>query len=251
MSSRIPVSVAVVTKNEARNIRRALESVRDFAEIVVIDSFSEDETVAICREYTSHVYQQEWRGFARQKQDAIDRCTGEWVFLLDADECMTPELKTEIASCIVRSGHAAWQVPRKNFFLGKWIRHSGWAPDYIVRLFRKDTGGIEPREVHEKIVVRGSVGTCSGYLEHYTYHTLSDYVRKMELYSTLAAKEMVKTGKRTSFVSLVFSPLFVFIKMLVLKQGFRDGRYGFLLAVLYAMQSFLKYAKAREMQGGV
>lgn len=251
MSGTIPVSVAIVTKNEARNIRRALESVRDFAEIVVIDSFSEDETVAICREYTSRVYQQEWRGFARQKQDAIDRCTGEWVFLLDADECMTPELKAEITSCIVRSVHAAWQVPRKNFFLGKWIRHSGWAPDYIVRLFRKDAGGIEPREVHEKIVVRGSVGTCSGYLEHYTYHTLSDYVRKMELYSTLAAKEMVKAGKRSSFVSLVFSPLFVFIKMLVLKQGFRDGRHGFLLAVLYAMQSFLKYAKAREMQGGV
>jgi glycosyltransferase involved in cell wall biosynthesis len=251
MSGKIPVSVAIVTKNETRNIRRALESVCDFAEIVVIDSFSEDETVSICREYTCHVYQQDWLGFARQKQDAIDRCTGEWVLLLDADECVTPELKAEIAFCIAGTDHAAWQVPRRNFFLGRWIRYSGWAPDYIVRLFRKDAGGIERREVHEKIVVRGSVGTCTGQLEHYTYHTLSDYMRKMELYSTLSAKEMVNAGKRASLTALVFSPLFVFIKMFILKQGFRDGRYGFLLAVLYAIQSFLKYAKAREMQGGV
>lgn len=251
MNATIPVSVAIVTKNEERNIRKALESVRDFAEIVVIDSFSEDNTVAICREYTGQVFQQEWKGFARQKQDAIDRCSGEWVLLLDADECVTPELKAEIASCIMRSDHAAYQVPRRNYFLGKWIRHSGWAPDYITRLFRKNAGGIEPREVHEKIVVQGSVGICSGSLEHYTYHTLSDYVRKMELYSTLSARELVKSGKRASFASLVFSPLFVFIKMLLLKQGFRDGRHGFLLAVLYAMQSFLKYAKAREMQGGM
>ncbi|KAF0182402.1 MAG: lipopolysaccharide biosynthesis glycosyltransferase [Nitrospirae bacterium] len=251
MNGKVPVSVAIVTKNEERNIRKALQSVRNFAEIVVIDSFSEDKTLSICREYTDRVYQQEWKGFARQKQDAIDRCSGEWILLLDADECVTPELKEEIISCITRTDIIAYQLPRKNFFLGRWIRHSGWFPDYIIRLFRKDSGGIEHREVHEKIVVNGSVGICTGYLEHYTYHTLSDYVRKMELYSTLSAKEMVNAGKRASVSSLVFSPLVVFIKMLVLKQGFRDGRHGFLLAVLYAMQSFLKYAKARELQGGV
>jgi len=241
----------MVTKNEARNVARALDSVHGFAEIVVIDSFSEDNTVAICREHTDKIFQQEWKGFARQKQDAIDRCSQKWVLLLDADECVTAELREEISAFVSQSAFVAYELPRKNFFLGKWIRHSGWAPDYVIRLFRKDVGVIEPREVHEKIVVKGAVGRCAGYLEHYTYHTLSDYIRKMDLYSTLSAKEMIHSGKRTSLLSVFFSPLFVFFKMLILKQGFRDGRHGLLLAVLYAMQSFLKYTKAREMQGSL
>ncbi len=176
----IPVSVAIVTKDEERNIRDALESVRDFEDIVVMDAFSTDGTLAICREYTRRVYQQEWRGYTRQKQAAVDHAEKQWVLILDADERVTPELKEEISERIQEGAFSGYYLPRKSFFLGRWMRHSGWWPDHVLRLFRKDVAHIEPREVHEKVVVKGEVGYLKGPLEHYTYRSISDYVSKME-----------------------------------------------------------------------
>ena len=136
----IPVSIVIVTKNEEANIEAALDSVKDAAEIVVIDSFSSDRTVEICRKYTDKVFQKEWEGFAKQKQAAVDLAAGPWVFILDADERFTPELKAEVINAIKENSHVGFYVPRKNFFMGKWIRHGGWRPDYTLRLFRKNAG---------------------------------------------------------------------------------------------------------------
>ncbi|MBI5212282.1 MAG: glycosyltransferase family 2 protein [Nitrospirae bacterium] len=254
----IPVSVVIITKDEEINIGDALESVKDFEDVVVVDSFSNDRTVEICRQYTDRVFQREWQGYAKQKQTAVDYAQKSWVLLLDADERVTPELKKEITEKItlnselqtLNSSCSGFYIPRKNFFLGRWIRHSGWWPDYTLRLFKKEVSGLEPRAVHEKVVVNGSKDYLKGPLEHYTYRTISDYIKKMENYSTLAAEEILLKNPIQSPVSLIFkmagSPVFTFLKMFFIKQGFRDGIHGFMLAVLYGFYTFLKYAKAWE-----
>lgn len=278
----IPVSVVIVTKNEEKNIRDALESVKDFDDIVIVDSFSEDRTLDICREYTEKVFQHPWQGYAKQKQMAVDYTEKPWILILDADERVTPELKAEIMEkctggtslSIVYNGgssrkgesiftlrtkgkmggFAGFYIPRKNFFLGRWIRHSGWWPDYTLRLFRKEISYVEQREVHEKVIVKGPVGYLKNPLKHYTYQTISDYIKKMENYSTLAAKEILSKNPQPSAISLIFkmtmSPVFTFFKMFFLKQGFRDGIHGFILAILYSFYTFLKYAKAWEIKRG-
>lgn len=254
----IPISVVIVTKDEERDIGDALESVKDFEDIVIVDSFSEDRTVEICKKYTNRIYQQEWRGYARQKQLAVNYAEKPWVLILDADERVTPELKEEIKHLFANpsrtnsNGYLGFYIPRKNFFLGRWIKYGGWWPDYTIRLFRKDSGYVEEREVHEKIIVKGSVGYLKNPLEHHTYRSISEYIKKMEAYSTLAAKEFVSKNPEPSQPSLIFkmslNPIFTFLKMLFLKQGFRDGIHGFILAVLYSFYTFLKYLKAWEMR---
>jgi glycosyltransferase involved in cell wall biosynthesis len=241
----IPVSVAVITRNEEHNIGDALESVRDFEDIVVVDSFSEDKTVEICRKYTPRVYQHAWEGFARQKQKAIDLTAKEWVLLLDADERVTTELRSEIARKISAVHTAGFYLPRKNFFLGKWIRHSGWWPDHTLRLFRKEVSSMQYREVHERVLVSGPLEYMKNPLEHHTYRTLSEYVSKMEYYSSLSAKDSSVRGARLLW-SMVIHPPFTFLRMFLIRQGFRDGIHGFLLAVLYSFYTFLKYAKTWE-----
>lgn len=253
----IPVSVVIVTRNEERNIRDALESVKDFEDIVVVDSFSDDKTVEICRKYTNRIYQQEWQGYARQKQIAVNYAEKPWVLILDADERVAPELREEISHLFthfpshISTLYHGFYIPRKNFFLGKWIKHSGWWPDYTLRLFRKDSACVEEREVHEKVIVRGPVGYLKSPMEHYTYRSISEYIKKMDNYSTLAAREIISKEVQSK-ASLIFRmtvrPAFTFLKMFFLKQGIRDGIYGFILAVLYSFYTFLKYLKAWEMR---
>lgn len=260
-----PVSIVIVTKNEEKNIGDALESAKDFEDIVVVDSYSEDRTVEVCRKYTDRIFQHEWQGYAKQKQMAVDYAKKEWVFILDADERVTPGLKTEILEKISQKsknpsispltkegerGFVGFYVPRKNFFLGRWIKYSGWWPDYTVRLFKKDLSFVEQREVHEKVIVKGAVGYLKKPLEHYTYRSISEYIKKMENYSTLSAREIMLKNPEISYAALAFkmtiSPVFTFLKMFFLKQGFRDGMHGFILGVLYGFYTFLKYAKALE-----
>ncbi|GAB5047286.1 glycosyltransferase family 2 protein [Thermodesulfovibrio sp. TK110] len=244
---KIPVSVAVITKNEEKNIKDALESVKDFEEIVVVDSFSEDRTLQICREYTEKIFQCQWQGFANQKQLAIDKTTLVWVLVLDADERVTESLKREIMEKI-KEDKDGYFIPRKNFFLGKWIKHSGWWPDYTLRLFKKDKGKMQKREVHEKILVEGKVGYLKEPLLHYTYHSIEEFIRKMSNYACLSAEEIVKSNPSQYKIifKMFFSPLFTFFKMYILRAGFLDGMRGFILAMLYSFYSFLKYARTWE-----
>jgi len=241
-----PVSVAIITKDEEQNIEDALKSVADAREIVVVDAFSGDRTVEICRKYTGKVFQQEWKGFARQKQTAVDHAAGPWVLVLDADERVTPDLRAEILETISGTDCDGFYIPRENYFIGKRIKHGGWWPDYTLRLFRKDRGHFEIREVHEKIVVEGKTGHLKNPLKHLTYRSISEFIRRNDGYSSLAARELMKDSGKAGIFSLTVKPLSTFLKMYLLRLGFLDGRYGLILAVLYSYYTFLKYAKTRE-----
>ena len=243
----LPVSVVIVTRNEERNIREALQSIRDVAEIIIVDAFSTDRTADICREYTDKIYQKEWQGYAKQKQTGIELANSEWVFILDSDERFTEFLWKEISDITNHNrGYTGYYVPRKNFFLGKWIRHGGWWPDYTLRLFLKDKAVMEERKVHEKVVVNGKVGYLKNHLEHYTYRTVSDYLKKMDIYSTLSAEELKSKGVSSGVLKMIIHPLFTFSKMFFLGLGFMDGIHGLVLAVLYGYYTFLKYLKLWE-----
>ncbi|MDY6845175.1 MAG: glycosyltransferase family 2 protein [Thermodesulfobacteriota bacterium] len=243
----IPISVAIITKNEEHNIEEALKSIENTAEIIIVDAFSTDRTLDICRAYTQNIYQVEWQGYARQKQIAIEYATGPWVFVLDADERFIDSLKVEIAQVVNNSRtYCGYYVPRKNFFLGKWIQHGGWWPDYTLRLFLKDKACVEARRVHERIEVKGKVGYLKNPLEHYTYRTIADYIKKVDLYSTLSAEELSEKGKYPGITTLVTHPFFTFFKMFFLRFGFMDGVHGLLLAVLNSYYTFLKYVKLWE-----
>lgn len=238
-----PVSVVIITKNEEKNIEDALRSVSDAREIIVVDAFSTDRTTEICRKYTDRVYQHQWEGFARQKQIAVDHAGSEWVLVLDADERVTPALKKEIEDTISGTDRNGFWIPRENYFIGKWIRHGGWWPDHTLRLFRKNRGRFEIREVHEKIIVEGQTGYLKNPLKHYTYSDVPDFLSRAENYSTLAAREIVKEGRRAGIFSLAVKPFATFLKMYVLRLGFLDGGRGLILAVLYGYYTFQKYVK--------
>ncbi|MEW6416971.1 MAG: glycosyltransferase family 2 protein [Nitrospirota bacterium] len=242
----LPVSVVIVTQNEEKNIREALHSIRDVAEIVIVDAFSTDNTLNISKEYTDKIYQAKWQGYAKQKQMAIEHAKGPWVFILDSDEKFTGTLREEITYAVNNEVYSGFYVPRKNFFLGKWIRHGGWWPDYTLRLFLKNKATMENRRVHEKVVVDGKVGYLRSPLEHYTYNTVSDYIKKMDIYSTLSAEELKEKGIRPGIIKMVLHPLFTFLKMFFLRFGFMDGIHGLILAILYSYYTFLKYLKLWE-----
>jgi len=244
---KIPVSIAIITKNEERNIEEALESVKDFEEIVIVDAFSEDKTLDICRKYTDKIFQYEWQGFAKQKQLAIDKTTLSWVFVLDADERVTEPLKKEIMKKI-KEDKDGYFIPRKNFFLGRWIKHSGWWPDYTLRLFKKEKSKVELREVHEKIIVDGKIGYMKEPLLHYTYQSIEELIKKMNNYASLSAQEVIKRNpsQYKIFYKMIFSPCFTFLKMYVFRLGLLDGIRGLILAMLYSFYGFLKYVKVWE-----
>lgn len=245
------LSVVIITYNEEANLPDCLDSCSFADEIVVVDSFSTDRTVEICRQFGGRVIQEGWRGFGRQKNFAIEQAKGPWIFNLDADERITPGLKAEIEAITAAdaSEPAGYCVARQNYFGDRWVRHCGWYPDYNLRLFRKGMGWFNERAVHEAVELTG--GRQAGYLvnpiEHYTYASVSDFVERLERYTTLAAEEAFKAGKRGRLSDLAFRPLFTFFKMYLLRKGVLEGSLGFTLSGLYAIYTYVKYAKLREM----
>ncbi|MBW1917282.1 MAG: glycosyltransferase family 2 protein [Deltaproteobacteria bacterium] len=243
------LTVTIITLNEEANIVACLESVRWAEEIVVVDSQSSDRTVELARAFTDRIFVVPWQGFAWNKNLALDQARMEWVFSLDADERVTPALREEIQEHVRADGPLeGYRVARKNFFCGQWIKHLGWYPDYTIRLFRRGQGHFVDREVHEGVAVDGRVGTLQHPLEHYTYDNLSDFVQRMDRYSLLAARELVKQGKRPCWGELLWRPWLTFVNLYFLKKGFLEGRAGYTLAVLYSVYNFLKYAKLRELR---
>ncbi len=244
------LSVVIITFNEAANIRRTLESVKWADEITVLDSGSTDETVKICREYTDTVFQQEWLGFALQKNAAIERASGDWVLSLDADEpieaMLAEEIRTIISSSTALDGYF---IPRKTYFLGTFVRHGGWYPDYNLRLFRKNRGRFEERAVHEAIRVRGRVGKTKNAILHYAYPDLESYLSSINKYSSLAVTVMAGRGIspiKTSWVNIAARPVFTFLLKYVFRLGFLDGKHGLVLNLFHSWYVFAKYAKAWE-----
>lgn len=238
----VGLSAAIITRNEAHNIGRCLDSLSWVPEVVVLDQFSEDGTADMAASRGARVFQEEWRGFAAQKNLAVDRTTGRWVLSIDADECVTEPLRAEIEAVLEGDGpEDGYFIPRRNYFCGRWIRYGGWYPDYSLRLFRKGKGRFEDRAVHEKVVVDGATGYLKAPLEHFTYVSVSDYLQRMDRYSSLAARELARAGRKARWHQWLVRPLFTFLKMYALKLGFLDGRAGFFLAVSYAYYTFLKY----------
>lgn len=246
------LSVVIITLNEEENIGGCLQSVAWADEIVVVDSGSTDRTVDICRKYTDKVFVEGWKGYGRQKNLAIERVKGGWILNVDADERVTPGLREEIEDVLrgKRSGYDGFYIPRKNFFMGRWIKRCGWYPDYTLRLFKKGKGCFNERKVHEAVRVEGDTGYLKHPLEHYTYKGVSDYLRRMERYSSLAAEEMLKEGKKTGLFDLLIRPGLTFLKMYLLKLGFLEGYRGLILSGLYASYTFSKYARLWEMGRG-
>ena len=217
-------------------------------EIIVVDSGSEDQTLPIAREFTDKVFQEPWQGFARQKNLAQEKARGPWILNIDADERVTPELKEEILSVLQKgSSCAGFKIPRKNFFCGQWIQHGGWYPNYQLRLYLKEAGTFAQREVHEQVVVKGRVGTLKAPLEHFTYDSISDYLKRMDRYSDLSAQQYLLEGKKVSWPEILFRTKYTFFKMWILQRGFLDGTNGLVLAVLYSYYTFIKYAKLKEI----
>lgn len=249
---RSKISIAIITFNEEKNILRTLESISWADEIVIVDSGSTDNTVSICRRYTDKVFYHEWRGYTEQKNFAIEQSSCEWILSLDADESVEPALASEIISIISapESFNGYW-IPRKTFFLGRWMRHGGWYPDYNLRLFRKGKGRFVKRAVHEALHVEGKHGRTKHALEHHTYPNIASYIDKMNKYSTLAVEVMAESGIskfKTSLFNIVLRPAFTFIFRYFFRLGFLDGKSGLLLNVLYSYYVFAKYVKAWEYQ---
>jgi glycosyltransferase involved in cell wall biosynthesis len=244
------LTVTIITLNEEANIRRTLESIQWADEIIVLDSGSTDSTVSICREFTNRVFHQNWQGFGKQKNAAIDRATGDWVLSLDADEPVEKELAAEIRTIMASPDpHDGYRIPRKTFFLGKWIKYGGWYPDYNLRLFRKGNGRFEERAVHEAVKVNGTVGNTQHAILHYAYPDLASYIASINKYSSLAVDVMAEKGipaRKTTWCNIVFRPVFTFILKYFVRLGFLDGKHGLMINLFHANYVFAKYAKAWE-----
>lgn len=244
------ISVIIITHNEEGNIRQCLESVRWADEIIVVDSHSTDKTVAYARKYTRKIFKQRWEGFGKTKNVALSKAKGEWVLSLDADERVTPELAHEIQQVVQKNDPACsgYSAPRKAFFLGRWIKHCGWYPGHVVRLFRRRDAHFTETQVHESLRVSGSIGQLRNSILHFTDPTLHHYFEKYNRYTSLAAHDMTARGDRFSLGQLLFRPAWTFFRMYVLQAGFLDGMEGFILCRLSASYVFTKYAKLWELQ---
>lgn len=245
----VTISATIITYNEEHNIAGCLASL-DFAdEIVVVDSGSRDRTREICEQYPKvhfHVYP--WEGFGVQKNRAVKLATGEWIISIDADETVTKELATEIRRILQNSTCDGYTVMRKNFYRGRWVRHSGWWPDRILRLFRKERGRFSDRLVHEAVMLDGPLGRIEQCIEHHSFRNVGDFFRKGESYSTLGARLMFERGETTSAINALFRSAFAFFRTLVLKRGFLDGSTGVLIAFSNAMGVFYRHMKCLELQ---
>lgn len=244
-----PVSVIVITKNEEHNIDDCLRSVSWAKEIVVVDTGSTDATIERARQFTEKVFSHEWQGYGETKNFALQQCSYEWVLWIDADERVTPELQGEIQKALemVENTTVAFRIPRLANFLGKWIYHCGWYPGKVIRLFRKSSATFSKAKVHEQLLVgEGKIGELQAHLLHYTDPTLEHYFEKLNRYTSLAAEDLYARRKRFHLYQLFVHPLWIFVKMYILKAGFLDGMQGFILCVLSAHYVFVKYAKLWE-----
>jgi len=238
------ISAVIITYNEERNIQRCLEGLRWADEIVVVDSFSQDRTKEIASSFTDKIFDLEWQGFGKQKEFARTKATCDWVLSIDADEVVSEKLQKEIQDAINRNDSPdGYYIPRLSNFLGRWMRHSGWYPDYVLRLFKKDRARFDDSLVHEKLILEGKAGFLKNEILHYTDPDITHYLSKMDRYTTLSAQELLAERKNITLFDLLFRPVAIFFKMYLFKSGFLDGWQGFVLACLSSFHVFVKYAK--------
>jgi glycosyltransferase involved in cell wall biosynthesis len=251
----VKISVCLITFNNERTVAKALASVKGWAdEIVVVDSFSTDSTPAIVKGFTDNFEQRKWPGFRDQYNYCIGKAINDWVVFIDADEVIPDSLSQEMliipeADQFKYDGYIAH---RRTFYLGRWIMHGAWVPDYEIRLFRKSCGGFEGG-LHARVHVKGEVGELkSGFYEHYNYRDIAEQINTIQRYSETAALEMFEAGRRVNIIDhLVFRPPLSFLRDYVLKKGFLDGIPGLVIAVSTMYYVFIKYAKLWELEKGL
>lgn len=240
------VATLVLTYNEEDNIKDCLESINWVDEIVVVDSYSEDKTVAIAQEYTDKIFRRKFDNFAAQRNYGLGQIKSEWVLVVDADERVTPELKEEIQQELKNPRAEGYKIPRRNYFLGKWIKYCGWYPDYTLRLFRVVSNNYRGL-VHEGVKIKGNVVQLTSPFIHYTYKDLNHYLKKINQYTTLDAEKKYRAGKKKGLLYIIVRPVIEFIDKFVLRRGFLLGVQGFILSILSSYYQFLKYVKLWEM----
>jgi glycosyltransferase involved in cell wall biosynthesis len=246
---KIPLSVAIITKNEAHNLPDCLKTVSFADQIVIVDSGSIDETASIAKEFMTDFFVEEWKGFGVQKQSAVDKCRNEWILLLDADERIPSETADIIRSIVFDPQQEAvgYSFPRKNFFQGRWIKRMGWWPDRVVRLFRSGSGRMSEASVHEAVLIDGEVKALNSPIEHYTESRFSQLLLKINQYSTLGAQQAYAAGKRSSIAGAFLRAVLTFFQNYFLRLGLLDGASGLVLAVTDSINKFCKYAKLWEL----
>ena len=236
----------IITKNEESNIQGCLASVDWAAERIVVDAESSDRTAELARAAGARVIVRPWPGFGAQKNYAVNQATSEWILIVDADERIPPPLQGEILTKVGvwKAGDpVAYEIPRRNYFYGAWVRHAGVYPDYQIRLFRRGHARYNDVPVHENLLVQGTIGQLVHPMDHFTERRIRDHFRKFGLYTTLAAQEKGRTVRIVGARDLIVRPLIVFMKTYFLKQGFRDGVRGLIVCVFAGMYTFVKYAK--------
>lgn len=245
----VKISACIITKNEAHNISRAIKSCNQFEEVVVVDSESSDHTSTIAETMGARCVIQPWLGFGEQKQRAVELCSNDWILSLDADEELTPAIVERIKSLDLSDDAEAFSIKRVSFFLGKPVRFSGWQNDYVVRLFNRTHAHFSSRLVHEQIIGYEKITTLTGpVIKHYSYQSVAEVEKKVDLYSELGAKELLKTRK-TKFRSwaIFVKPIFAFIRTFFIRLGILDGLTGFKISLMNTRVTFLKCQKFNQL----
>jgi glycosyltransferase involved in cell wall biosynthesis len=242
------LSAIIITKNEAANIRACLESVMWADEIIVVDSGSSDATVEICRELGAQVHVHDWPGFGMQKNRALSYATHEWVFSIDADERVTPQLQLQLIKAMDDGKENGYYVPRLSQYCGQFIRHCGWYPDYVLRLFRRTKGRFSDDMVHERVILEGTAGRLSSPLLHYSYLNEADVQRKTEQYAKAGAVQMFTNGKTALLADAPLRAGWAFVRTYCLRLGFLDGIAGLKIATMNAKTTYLKYNQLKALR---
>ena len=244
------LSIVIVAKNEAVNIAECVRSARFADEVIVLDSGSTDGTPELARSEGARVAVTDWPGYGPQVNRGIDMAGGDWIFSLDADERISPELAAEIRRAIGRDDVDGFRVPRTSMYCGRFIRHSGWSPDYTWRLLRKGRGRFTEHFLHAHLEIFGRTGTLAEPIIHYSYRTLEEVLEKLNRYSSANARDMTAAGRTGSLGRAVAHGLWAFFRTYVLRLGFLDGRWGFMLAVSNAEGTYYRYLKLWLAQRG-
>jgi glycosyltransferase involved in cell wall biosynthesis len=244
------LSILLPTFNNAATVRETLESVKWADEILVVDSFSTDTTLDVCREYDARVIQHEYINSAKQKNWAVAQCAHEWVLQIDTDEILEQGARKEIETSLssVGSEVEAFRLPRKNHVLGRWMRHAGVYPDYQTRLFRRDAGRWIEREVHAHVQVAGQVRTLQSHILHFGMPNISKQLRNLDRYTRYEADELYKKGRQFRWTSVTIRPWLVFLDRYVRQRGFAEGWRGFIVCAYIAIYVFLSQAKLWELR---
>jgi glycosyltransferase involved in cell wall biosynthesis len=246
-NKKVPLSVIIITKNEEERLPVCLKSVNFAEDIVVVDSGSKDKTTEIAKLFGCRVFVEKWKGFGLQKQSALQKTLYKWVLSLDADERVGTETARVISQVIQVPKAQAYSLPRKNFFHGKWIKHCGWWPDRVVRLFDKDFGEFQS-PIHESWITKGKIIHLNEPIEHYSFKSYSQMIEKLNKYSSVAAKELFDKDIRVTLLTPFLHGGWMFIRTYFLKLGILNGIDGFVISLLNAGGSFFKYAKLLEFQ---